>query len=102
MTQPEKSDSDMMPVREWVRVEREPKFVAFDITSHCGPDANHVMLNTYENEHSYFITPAVAIKLAEALYESAITTQRPPMMEPPPWRRQSDLDKGDSDGLSAK
>ena len=97
MTQPETSDSATVPVREWIRVEREPKFVAFDVTAHCGPDANHVMLNTYENEHSYFITPAVAIKLAEALYESAIATQRAPTLEPAPWlRRLSQVDKGDS------
>ena len=78
---------DKVPVREWIRVEREPKFVAFDVTAHCGPHAGHVMLNTYENEHSYFMSPGEAIKLSEALREAAETTLAPAEWEDPPWKR---------------
>jgi len=77
-------------VRETLRVEREPRFRAFDITAHCGPHANEVRLETYENEHSYFLSPSEAIQLADALLEAAIKTQHAPQMEPAPWRRRRD------------
>lgn len=55
MSQP--GESGRIQVRECHRVERQPKSLAFDVIAHCGPDAGHVMLETYENEHAYFMSP---------------------------------------------
>lgn len=74
MTQREETDS---PPRAWERVDLAPAARGIDVTAHCGPRGDEVMVNLYREGHTMFLSPKEAFELAGALQRGAERTMTP-------------------------